>query len=163
MAKKIYQAICLVAALVLVLSSAVLTAVLYSHFTEQTQRELQVEAVYIAHGLDLQGEPYLDTLGDKTRRITLIDAGGAVRYDNAADAAAMENHLDREEVQQALQTGSGTGSRVSRTLSQETFYYAKRLADGTVLRLAATQRSVWFLLLGVLQPVAVVILLVLIA
>ena len=162
MAKRIFQAICLVAALVLVLSTVVLTAVLYDQFAGQIRRELQVEAAYIAHGLELEGISYLDTLGDKTRRITLIDAGGAVCYDNAADAASMENHLDREEVQQALQTGSGTGSRVSRTLSQETFYYAKRLADGTVLRLAATQRSVWFLLLGVLQPVAVVILLVLI-
>ena len=162
MAKKIYQAICLVAALVLVLSSAVLTAVLYSHFTEQTQRELQVEAVYIAHGLDLQGEPYLDTLGDRTRRITHIAADGTVLFDNEADVASMENHLDREEVRQALETGTGTGSRTSRTLAQDTFYYAKRLPDGSVLRLAATQRSVWVLLVSVLQPVAVVILLVLI-
>lgn len=162
MAKKIYQAICLVAALVLVLSSAVLTAVLYSHFTEQTQRELQVEAVYIAHGLDLQGESYLDTLGDRTRRITHIAADGTVLFDNEADVASMENHLDREEVRQALETGTGTGSRTSRTLAQDTFYYAKRLPDGSVLRLAATQRSVWVLLVSVLQPVAVVILLVLI-
>ena len=162
MAKKIYQAICLVAALVLVLSSAVLTAVLYSHFTEQTQRELQVEAVYIAHGLDLQGESYLDTLGDRTRRITHIAADGTVLFDNEADVASMENHLDREEVRQALETGTGTGSRTSRTLAQDTFYYAKRLPDGSVLRLAATQRSVWVLLVNVLQPVAVVILLVLI-
>ena len=162
MAKKIFQAICLVAALVLVLSSAVLTAALYGHFTDQTQRELQVEAVYIAHGLELEGESYLDTLGDKTRRITHIDAGGTVLFDNEADAASMENHLDREEVRQALETGAGTGSRVSRTLSRETFYYAIRLTDGSVLRLAATQRSVWILLMGVLQPVAVVVLLVLI-
>ena len=162
MAKKIYQAICLVAALVLVLSSAVLTAVLYSHFTEQTQRELQVEAVYIAHGLDLQGESYLDTLGDRTRRITHIAADGTVLFDNEADVASMENHLDREEVRQALETGTGTGSRTSRTLAQDTFYYAKRLSDGSVLRLAATQRSVWVLLVSVLQPVAVVILLALI-
>ena len=162
MAKKIYQAICLVAALVLVLSSAVLTAVLYSHFTEQTQRELQVEAVYIAHGLDLQGESYLDTLGDRTRRITHIAADGTVLFDNEADVASMENHLDREEVRQALETGTGTGSRTSRTLAQDTFYYAKRLSDGSVLRLAATKRSVWVLLVSVLQPVAVVILLVLI-
>ncbi len=162
MAKKIYQAICLVAALVLVLSSAILTAVLYDYFSEQTQRELQAEAVYIAHGLELEGESYLDTLGDKTRRITLIAADGTVRYDNEADAASMENHLDREEVRQALETGDGTGSRVSRTLSRETFYYARQLADGSVLRLAATQRSVWILLLGVLQPVAVLVLLVLI-
>ena len=162
MAKKIYQAICLVAALVLVCSIGMLTAVLYDRFSSQAQRELQVEAVYIAHGLDQQGESYLEGLGDKTRRITHIAADGTVLYDNTADPSVMENHLDREEVRAALETGTGVGSRVSQTLAEETFYYAKRLSDGSVLRLSATQRSVWALLLAVLQPVAVVILAVLI-
>ena len=122
MAKRIFQAICLVAALVLVLSTVVLTAVLYDQFAGQIRRELQVEAAYIAHGLELEGASYLDTLGDKTRRITLIDAGGAVRYDNAADAAAMENHLDREEVQQALSFLAGLDIRgIAQKVMEELF------------------------------------------
>ena len=162
MVKKIYQAICLVAALVLVCSTGLMTAVLYNRFSEQVQRELHVETVYIAYGLETQGESYLEGMKDQTRRITHIAADGTVLFDNAADSSAMENHLDREEVREALETGSGEGSRSSATLAENTFYYAKRLSDGTVLRMAATQRSVWALLLGVLQPVAMVILAVLI-
>ena len=113
MVKKIYQAICLVAALVLVCSTGLMTAVLYNRFSEQVQRELHVETVYIAYGLETQGESYLEGMKDQTRRITHIAADGTVLFDNAADSSAMENHLDREEVREALETGSGEGSRSS--------------------------------------------------
>ena len=36
---------------------------------------------------------------------------GTVLYDTQADAAQMENHLEREEVREALETGTGSSSR----------------------------------------------------
>ena len=111
----------------------------------------------MAQGLNTGGEDYLLGLTDRSRRITLVDQDGTVRYDNTADAGQMENHLEREEIQEALSTGSGQSRRVSETLSQETFYYAILLENGMVLRLAATQSSVWALLLTVLQPAAMVV------
>ncbi len=83
---------------------------------------------------------YLDGLSS-ANRITWIDAGGTVLFDNQADPAQMENHADREEVRAALESETGTASRYSTTLSQRTLYFAQRLADGTVLRVSSEQRS----------------------
>ena len=157
MTKRIFQAVCLVAAMVLVLSTGVLLALFYDNYVGRAEQSLRTEAAFVAQGLNTGGEDYLLGLTDRGRRITLVDQDGTVRYDNTADAGQMENHLEREEIQEALSTGSGQSRRVSETLSQETFYYAILLENGMVLRLAATQSSVWALLLTVLQPAATVV------
>ena len=157
MTKRIFQAVCLVAAMVLVLSTGVLLALFYDNYVGRAEQSLRTEATFVAQGLNTGGEDYLLGLTDRSRRITLVDQDGTVRYDNTADAGQMENHLEREEIQEALATGSGQSRRVSETLSQETFYYAILLENGMVLRLAATQSSVWALLLTVLQPAAMVV------
>ena len=157
MTKRIFQAVCLVAAMVLVLSTGVLLALFYDNYVGRAEQSLRTEAAFVAQGLNTGGEDYLLGLTDRSRRITLVDQDGTVRYDNTADAGQMENHLEREEIQEALSTGSGQSRRVSETLSQETFYYALLLENGMVLRLAATQSSVWALLLTVLQPAAMVV------
>ena len=157
MTKRIFQAVCLVAAMVLVLSTGVLLALFYDNYVGRAEQSLRTEATFVAQGLNTCGEDYLLGLTDRSRRITLVDQDGTVRYDNTADAGQMENHLEREEIQEALSTGSGQSRRVSETLSQETFYYAILLENGMVLRLAATQSSVWALLLTVLQPAAMVV------
>ncbi len=69
-------------------------------------------------------------------RITWMDAEGYVIYDNDTDAAALENHLDRPEVSDALAYGEGESIRRSKTMNLATFYYAMRLDNGTVLRVA---------------------------
>ena len=157
MTKRIFQAVCLVAAMVLVLSTGVLLALFYDNYVGRAEQSLRTEAAFVAQGLNTCGEDYLLGLTDRSRRITLVDQDGTVRYDNTADAGQMENHLEREEIQEALSTGSGQSRRVSETISQETFYYAILLENGMVLRLAATQSSVWALLLTVLQPAAMVV------
>ena len=157
MTKRIFQAVCLVAAMVLVLSTGVLLALFYDNYVGRAEQSLRTEAAFVAQGLNTGGEDYLLGLTDRSRRITLVDQDGTVRYDNTADAGQMENHLEREEIQEALSTGSGQSRRVSETISQETFYYAILLENGMVLRLAATQSSVWALLLTVLQPAAMVV------
>lgn len=157
MTKRIFQAVCLVAAMVLVLSTGVLLALFYDNYVGRAEQSLRTEAAFVAQGLNTGGEDYLLGLTDRSRRITLVDQDGTVRYDNTADAGQMENHLEREEIQEALSTGSGQSRRVSETLSQETFYYAILLENGMVLRLAATQSSMWALLLTVLQPAAMVV------
>ena len=162
MTKRIFQAICLVAAAVLVCSTAVLLALFYDQFVSRTQQDLRAETAYVAQGVEAEGEKYLDALKDRSRRITLVESDGTVVYDNQTDPATMENHADRAEIAQALTSGSGEARRMSATLAQETFYCASRLSDGSVLRLAVTENSIWALLLAVLQPAAVVVIVVLI-
>ena len=91
-----------------------------------------------------------------------MDGDGTVLYDNTEPADDLDNHAQREEIREALQLGKGWAVRYSDTLAQQTIYYALRLTDGTVLRLSDTQYSAWTLVVQVLQPVAVMVLLVLV-
>lgn len=79
--------------------------------------------------------------------------------DTQADAASMENHAQREEIRQALTTGSGSSVRYSDTLTEKTVYEAVRLSDGSVLRIAGGQKTVGMLVLGLLHAVIAVALL----
>ena len=91
-------------------------------------------------------------------RITWIDADGTVLFDNAVNANEMENHLEREEIKEALADGYGESVRYSNTLSDKQLYSAIRLSDGSVLRLSSVQMAVWALLLGFAQPICLVFL-----
>lgn len=157
MTKKLFRTILAVGMAVLLLSTALFCSALMRHFTSRVFRELETEAALAAQGVAVGGEGYLSSL-HTTNRLTWIAAGGAVLYDSQAAAGSMENHLAREEVQQALAQGSGRSSRYSGTLSTQTLYVAVLLADGSVLRLASQQRSV-LALLGELIPSMLLILL----
>lgn len=63
-------------------------------------------------------------------RVTLVDATGTVLADSAVsdgDLSAVENHLTRPEIKQAVATGSGTDVRASHTTGERTLYRAIRL------------------------------------
>ena len=143
--------------LVSVLILTLLTlGVFYGVLTGQLRQEQRSEAAYVSAGMGLMGdEAYLNQAGrvDDTR-ITLIAADGTVLYDSSVNAANMENHGDRPEVIAALSVGTGESARPSETIGKETLYYAKKLPDGNVLRLADTQASVWGVLWRML-PAAV--------
>lgn len=158
MTRKIFQSIITVVISVLLLSLALITGVLYEHFESAMLNQMRTTASFVAQGVEQDGMVYFDNLPNSECRVTWIDSDGTVLYDNRKDAGTMENHAGREEVQEALENTSGTSIRKSSTLSEHTLYYAQRLADGTVLRLAMSQSSVWFLLGGMLSPVCFILL-----
>ena len=119
-------------------------------------------------GLDLaaaavgqSGEAYLKDVADNRCRLTWVAADGTVLYDTKADAATLPNHADREEIQDALQNGTGESVRYSDTLLEKTMYCARRLPDGTVLRISVSRATVGVLVVGMLQPIVLLLLLVL--
>lgn len=158
MTKKIFQSIIMVVISVLLLSLALITGVLYEHFESAMLDQMRTTASFVAQGVEQDGIEYFEDLPDSECRVTWISSDGTVRYDNRSDANKMENHAKREEVQEALKNESGTSIRKSSTLSEHTLYYAQRLDDGTVLRLAMSQSSVWFLLGGMLSPICFILL-----
>lgn len=151
MRKKIFQNYLLVEVLVLVLCCGLFLGMLFQHYEKQAFSQLRTEANYIAHGMELSGESYLNTLRSDAR-VTWVDADGTVRYDSAADPATMQNHLNRKEIAEALRNGEGDGSHFSETLMERTLYYAVRLGDGTVLRVSCTQKTVMAMLLMMMPP-----------
>ena len=156
MSKKIFNSIWVVALAVLLASLVFIMGITYSYFSDVQEAQLRIETELAAKGTAMDGADYLDGLGEKNYRITWIDRDGTVLYDSQADSAEMENHLEREEVQQALKTGHGESCRYSKTLSEELLYCAELLPDGTVVRLSSVRSTVPMLLLGFAQPIAIV-------
>ena len=153
MTKKIFKSTVLVSAMILILGSALVMGILYRYFGKQLDGELEKEASYLAYGVEQNGVNYLEHLKQKDARMTYIDASGNVLYDSQADISSMENHSDRKEFEEAVQKGHGYAERMSSTLSEKTVYYARKLTDGTVLRVAAVHSSILALMLQLLPSV----------
>ena len=157
MTKRIFRATLLVGVAVLIASLTLVMGALYSYFGRVQESQLRDELSLAVVGVEQNGTDYLRKLKSDQYRITWLRADGAVLYDTQADAESMENHAQRQEVQQALATGEGESSRYSDTLLQKTVYYAKRLPDGTVLRLSAVRVTEGVLVLNMLQPILLVL------
>ena len=157
MTKKIFSSIMLTAACVLLASMITIVGFLRDYFGGIEESGLREELGMAAVGVEDEGTDYLAALPDGQRRFTWIAADGSVIYDTNADADSLENHSDREEFKAALETGAGESVRYSNTLMQKTMYAARRLDDGTVLRVSVSTATVGALLLGVTQPMLAVL------
>ena len=157
MTKKIFSSIMLTAACVLLASMITIVGFLRDYFGGIEESGLREELGIAAVGVEDEGTDYLAALPDGQRRFTWIAADGSVIYDTKADADSLENHSDREEFKAALETGAGESVRYSNTLMQKTMYAARRLDDGTVLRVSVSTATVGALLLGVTQPMLAVL------
>lgn len=156
MTKKIFRSILVVATAVLLISLSVVTLVLYDHFENFTTAQLKSELSLAVKGVELSGKDYLENLSDDNFRITWVDENGEVLFDSKADAISMYNHIDREEISEAIDSGYGESARYSETLTQKMLYSAYRLTDGTVLRVATSVDSVFTLLLNALVPMIII-------
>lgn len=157
MTKKIFSSIMLTAACVLLASMITIVGFLRDYFGGIEESGLREELGIAAVGVEDEGTDYLAALPDGQRRFTWIAADGSVIYDTKADADSLENHSDREEFKAALASGAGESVRYSNTLMQKTMYAARRLDDGTVLRVSVSTATVGALLLGVTQPMLAVL------
>ena len=161
MTRRIFRNILLTAVLALLLTSGLLVGTLYRVYEERISAELRTEAAYIVRALDASRDD-LDYFAGicPTTRVTLISPEGAVLYDSEADEALMDSHAARPEVAAALESGIGESIRYSSTISELTIYYARRTAEGNVLRIASTRSSVVGVLLNVAPQIIVMLLMV---
>lgn len=162
MTKKIFRSILTVSITVLLAGFIVITGILYDYFQGISQAQLKDQLNMAAHVTENLGVNGLQTLSSGQYRLTLIGSDGEVVYDSKADATAMESHHDREEIREAKETGYGSSTRHSSTLMEKTIYEAQRLSDGSVLRISLNHASVGVLVLGMLQPVLVIVVLAII-
>ena len=162
MTAKIFRNAFLIGFTVLLACILLFFFIMYSNYQAQAYDILEVEAEHIAEGMQIcGGEEYLAAM-QSDERITWIAPDGSVLYDNMADADTMENHLQRPEVQEAFETGSGRSDRYSSTILEKNNYYARLLKDGTVLRVAGKQTSVAAMALMLVQPSLWIVVLVLV-
>ncbi len=154
MTKKIFSSIFIAVVTVLIASLAVIVGCLYNYFSSlqelQMEDEMNIAAVCIENGISL------DAISSERYRYTLISSDGTVLFDTKSEAGSLDSHANREEIVNAFLTGEGRSSRYSSTLLEKTMYYARRMADGNVLRISMGYGTVGVLLLGMLQPILVV-------
>ncbi len=158
MTKKIFRSFLLTTLLTLAVSMFFVFGILYQYFEEQLMNDLKSKAVFISHAVESEGADYLERIGDVGERVTLIAPDGTVIADTEANAAEMENHLERSEVKQAAENGSGTSVRYSETLTEKIIYYAVKMPNGNILRVSVKHYTVITILLGLVQPILVTLL-----
>ena len=157
MTRKIFLSIMAAAAVVLLCSVLIIMGCLYDYFGGVQERQLEDELALAQTGVECSGKTYLKALEGESYRLTWIAPSGDVLFDSQADESSMENHAQREEVRQALETGEGQSSRYSSTLLEKTIYYAKKLTDGSILRISISRATAGVLVMGMLQPMLVVL------
>ena len=144
--RKIYWNLCLVALLAMAVSALITALLLCQDLQTQMRQSVMTEVRYLESAMDVSGEEYLAHLksrgdGNSVNRITWVSPDGEVLYDSFADSESLENHKDRPEIAAALKNGRGESVRTSHTLAEQTYYYAARLDDGSVIRVASTTKS----------------------
>lgn len=150
MTGKIIRSLFSLAMLVLVIGAALFSGILYGYYEKQSFASLAQEAEQLQQTMEYVSPEQMRSAD----RITLISPNGTVLYDSVARADAMENHLSREEVAQALREGTGKSSHYSSTVLKKNLYYALRLEDGNILRLSREQSSLGAMLLNMAWPIA---------
>ena len=159
MKEKIIKYTSILIAIAVLATFVAVSLVMYGRFSAAMKRDVRHEAMYLKIMVEREGvEAIDDEVGDLTdTRITVIDPEGDVTYDSMEDPASLERHEDRPEVQEAQKNGTGEATRYSMTLSQQTFYHAVLLSDGSVLRAAATTDSVLATMMSALTLVGLLV------
>ena len=162
MTRRIFQSICLAALAVLIGAVVVIMGALYNYFSDLQRRQLAMQTSLTSQAVTVEGIGFLEKMAGMDARVTLIGSDGSVLYDSHSDSQIMENHLAREEIMEALETGTGYSARYSDTMAEQFIYCAQRLPDGSVLRLAMTQYTTVSLVMDMAEPILIIVILALI-
>lgn len=161
-----------IAILAVIATTFCMTMIYYGLFQKQVQKDLRINSeiikdtgVFSKAQDEAEEDNWLDTLtiDIDDLRITWIDTDGTVLYDNDTDAGSMENHAERPEVKAALEDGAGECVRNSDTMNMNTFYYAQRLEDGTVLRVSTETRSIFSVFLTAFPSITLILAIIILA
>ena len=151
MKRKIFLNMSYIALITVVCTTVFLSVVAYGRYMSQVKEGIQNEAGYMAESLNQHENQSLDAYKDITiSRITLIAAEGKVLYDSTGKEKSMSNHRNRKEFKEAEKNGAGESTRISKTLKKQTYYYAVKLSDGSVLRLSRETQTIFNQVEGVL-------------
>ena len=147
----------LILAVTLVLFYAIISVILYKRNLDLLKSEVKQEAEYICTAVNISGPSYLEQMSqvDERTRVTQVDDEGNVLYDSSSEEDDMENHGTREEIEEALSSGTGEAVRMSDTLGRELYYYAVLLDDGSVLRVAKSMDNLALTALNVLPVMGI--------
>ena len=142
MSKKIFRAIFFVSTFFLLISFFVISGILYSEFLENEKSYLRTEIKFLKKLLSTQDD-FLENFKSDTYRLTLISEDGDVIFDSKANINDMNNHINRKEIEKAIEIGSGESLRYSDTLLEKTIYIATLLPNQNILRISTNINTIW--------------------
>lgn len=150
MKRRIYIQMTVIAAIASLVTMLLVAFVCYELFCGQILDDLRTDAYLLKEADNLENILKSDEIvSGRLLRVTWVDGQGAVIFENYADAAGMNNHSSRPEIVQALEEGEGEAVRRSHTVQKSSFYYAVRLEDGSVVRVAKEADSIWSVFAGI--------------
>ena len=161
MTKRIFKSILAVSVAVLLICMSCISYVLYGYFGGIIEKELKEEASILSQEVQ-KDEDFLKSIGNIKNRITLLNTDGDVLFDSFAEAEELDNHADREEIAGAREKGEAYAVRYSDTLSTKTVYYATKLDNGNILRIAQQQSMAVLLLKGIIGPFVLIMIVIII-
>lgn len=157
MTKRIFKSICLVGGIVFVASVILVSSVFYQYFSVSQTKQLDIQVELAAIGVEKNGLDYFADLDNIDYRVSWIDKDGTVLYDNRGDQSTMVNHLQREEIKQAIEDGKGYSKRYSDTMMKQLVYCAKLLNDGTIIRISLERSSIFTLILDMMEYIVLIV------
>ncbi|HOR21427.1 MAG TPA: histidine kinase, partial [Ruminococcus sp.] len=157
MTRKIFLSITLISVAAVAMTIALITGLLSRSYRTHVKEQLRDEGIIIASGVEMNGGKFLDSTDFGDLRVTWISSGGRVIFDTDKDPTAMDSHSQREEVKEAFSSGEGSAVRYSDTIRTTSLNYAKKLADGSVIRVSTDHFSFINGLASVLQPLMMIL------
>lgn len=162
MTKKIFRTTLSASLGIVLVTILMIMGFLYNYFNRIQREQLRTQTALASQGISFEGKDYFENLKTSNVRITWVDNKGQVLYDTQSDAKYMKNHANRQEIKEAIKSGYGESTRWSATLTEKSIYAAQRLNNGTIVRLSVAQQTIFYLLLGMMSPLAIIILLAII-
>ncbi|HGC9987016.1 TPA: ATP-binding protein [Streptococcus agalactiae] len=162
MTKKIFRTTLSTSLGIVLVTILMIMGFLYNYFNHIQREQLRTQTALASQGISFEGKDYFENLKTSNVRITWVDNKGQVLYDTQSDAKHMKNHANRQEIKEAIKSGYGESTRWSATLTEKSIYAAQRLNNGTIVRLSVAQQTIFYLLLGMISPLAIIILLAII-
>ncbi|MFS5915988.1 ATP-binding protein [Streptococcus agalactiae] len=162
MTKKIFRTTLSASLGIVLVTILMIMGFLYNYFNHIQREQLRTQTALASQGISFEGKDYFENLKTSNVRITWVDNKGQVLYDTQSDAKHMKNHANRQEIKEAIKSGYGESTRRSATLTEKSIYAAQRLNNGTIVRLSVAQQTIFYLLLGMMSPLAIIILLAII-
>lgn len=162
MTKKIFRTTLSATLGIVLVTILMIMGFLYNYFNHIQREQLRTQTALASQGISFEGKDYFENLKTSNVRITWVDNKGQVLYDTQSDAKHMKNHANRQEIKEAIKSGYGESTRWSATLTEKSIYVAQRLNNGTIVRLSVAQQTIFYLLLGMMSPLAIIILLAII-
>ncbi len=157
MKHKIFNSVFTAAALTAVITIVSMMLLFFPFMENELLQELKKETALIASGVEAEGIASLARISEEERRVTLINNDGTVLFDSGRDVSVLDNHINREEIRQAMKKGEGSSIRFSHTLTCRTINYALMLSDGRILRNSINQYYLIAMFAWLIGPALVII------